>query len=88
MNELVLRHLAAFEAQLAIMQTQIAAMRHAMQGADVPKARLATPARLERCDGVPDAHCALVNEDAKQFKGSFAAPHAADCKGCGSRLDL
>lgn len=83
MNELVLRHLAAMEGTLAILQGQIAAAKHAMQVAEVPKVSGPKP-----CDGFAEERCARVNDDARISKASFGAPNAAQCVGCGSRLDL
>jgi len=87
-SDVLLKHLDALTATLALMQGQIAAARHAVSmqmAASVPTLR---PVKLERCEGVRDDYCALLNEDARQERGSFTEPHAATCRGCNARLDL
>lgn len=84
-----MRHLAAIEATIAILQVQMTAAKHAMQieAPEIPRATEGLQ-RLERCGGVPDAHCARVNEDARISKASFGNPHAGECKGCGAKVDM
>jgi hypothetical protein len=88
MSDVLLKHLDALAASVALMQGQIAAMRHAVAPPPVPKITVPEPDRLEQCDGVPEAHCARMNEDARISKASFGNPHAGECKGCGSKVDL
>lgn len=90
MTDVFVKHLDAISASVALIQGQISAMRHAMQMATpaVPRVTVSEPDRLDQCDGVPEAHCARMNEDARISKASFGNPHATECKGCGSKVDL
>ncbi len=83
-NEMLLRHVAAIEATLAILGGQLAALKHSAQ-MEAPTPIVAVPTvRIPGCEGVPDAHCARVNPDAA-IKASFGNPNG-QCKGCGMTL--
>jgi hypothetical protein len=53
-----------------------------------PRMQEVKPTRLQQCEGVPDAHCARLTDDARISKASFGNPTAAECKGCGAKVDL
>ncbi len=87
MSDVILKHLDAIAASLSLLQAQIEAARHAVQiAAPIPK--VSTPGRVSTCDGIPDVHCARMNEDAVLSKASFGDPTAAVCRGCGEKVTL
>jgi hypothetical protein len=87
--DVIAKHLEAIGATVALLQAQIQEARIACQLAaprQIPKVQ--PLGRLPQCDGVPDVHCARLNEDARISKASFGNPTAAECKGCGAKVDL
>jgi hypothetical protein len=81
-SDVLRRHLDAFEAQIALLTGQVAAMRHALETPQTPRA---TPSREypARCAGVSEAQCALRDDDARHSRASFGDPRAWACAGCG-----
>jgi hypothetical protein len=77
-SELVLRHLDAIGASMALLNAQLSALRHAV-GEPVKGARLSIP---ERCNGVEKNQCA--EQDGEWLsKSTLADPGAEKCRGCG-----
>jgi hypothetical protein len=71
--------LAMAEAQFALGMSTLRMLRDAL---DTPAAVSPPIGRQEsRCEGINA--CALVNDEARQSRASFGAPHAWRCVGCG-----
>jgi hypothetical protein len=74
----ILRHLDAIGASMALLNAQLEALRHAV-GEPVKGARISIP---DRCNGVDPGACA--EQDGEWLsKSTLADPGAKKCKGCG-----
>lgn len=77
--------LAVFADVAAAFALQVWQARDAERLPAIPSAQEVTPDRPLRCDGVREARCAVVTEDARLPRGNFDDPHAWQCVGCAVR---
>lgn len=76
--------LAMAEAQLSLATTQLAMVRELLIEAPAPVRVSTAPA----CEGFDASVCAIVTDDARISRASFANRHAVRCRGCGAEGDL
>lgn len=80
MSAIVLKHLDALAASMALQNAQLDALRHAITlETPIPSARPSLPAR---CAGIDPFACALQGGDWNRTKANFGDPTLMQCIGC------
>lgn len=78
----LLVQLAVLDAQVAIVQMQVAGLRAACEAMAKQTTPTVTVALPERCQGMRPAHCALQEPDARINRATLSDPNAWQCAGC------
>jgi hypothetical protein len=82
-SAIVLRHLDAIGASMALLNAQFEALRHELVKPEPPPvAKEVMPERPERCAGIDECECALRNDEARAPRPTFTDRGAWVCVGC------
>jgi len=78
----VARHLESIAESLASIAESLR-VKFNMPQAERSAAMFADPGRLQRCQDVNPARCAIADDDARRDIRTFGNPNAWECLGCG-----